>query len=76
MHGGNWTNASTINIPNFACKVIYTGNVSGRNNNCWRGKKSWNFPLALLVMLDYTHYQDDWWLNLAEENVWPPRSLI
>ena len=29
-----------------------------------------------LFMLDYTHYQGDWWLNLVEDNDWPPRGLI
>ena len=38
--------------------------------------KKWTFPLDLLFLLDYTHYHGDWWLYLAEDNVWPPRGLI
>ena len=46
-------------------------------------KKSQNFSLDLLCLLDYTRYQGDCihrarrgWLNLAEHNDWPPGGLI
>ena len=38
-------------------------------------KKEWICPLDFLCLLYYTHYDGDWWLYLAKENVWPPRCL-
>ena len=36
--------------------------------NFWReSKKKWKFPLDLLFLLDYIHYNGDWWLYLGKE---------
>ena len=48
----------------------------GGITNFWReSKKKWKFPVDLLFLLDCTHFQGDWWLYLAEVDVWPPWGL-